>query len=144
MSIGKNSIARAATAKAAAPQKKQQVKSAVFMSVEINSVELLKDSDIGDISKLTASIKKHGVVVPVVVAVTEDKFWLVDGARRLAAAKELGETQLPAMAVTVQNKREALSLAKELQPLCAKAGSIHEEKFKAIEKVNSDMPYYLL
>lgn len=151
MSVGKSSIARAASVKAAAPAKTDENTTA-FMTVQTEKIESLTNTAIGDITKLLKSVKERGILVPVLLAATPDgKFWLIDGARRLEAAKKLNKKQLSAVVVSVQNKREAASLAKQLQSLtpkakdiAPKAEDIHEEKFKAIEKTSSDMPYYLL
>ena len=144
MSVGKNSIARAAGVKASAPAKTKET-TTVFMTVQTALIENLRNTDIGDIDKLLKSVKARGVLSPLLLAATPDgRFWLLDGSRRLAVAKELGEKQLPAVVVTVENKREASALAKELQSLTTKNDDIHEEKFKAITRTNHDMPYYLL
>ena len=151
MSVGKSSIARAASVKTAALAKKEENGTA-FMTVQTEKIESLTSAAIGDITKLLKSVKEHGILVPVLLATTPDgKLWLLDGARRLEAAKQLDKKQLSAVVVKTETKREATSLAKQLRSLtpkaeesAPKADDIHEEKFKAIKKTNNDMPYYLL
>lgn len=66
--------------------------------------------DAGALSELVASIKKHGVMQPVVVRPKEDTFELVAGERRLRAAQQLGLSVIPAI-IKESNDGESLQLA---------------------------------
>lgn len=56
-------------------------------------------SDVGDLEDLAGSIRQHGVMQPISVALseTEGRFTLVVGQRRLAAAKLAGLDRIPAI-----------------------------------------------
>jgi hypothetical protein len=49
-------------------------------------------SDLGDVRTLAASIRKHGMIQPVLLA---PDFQVIDGARRVVAAQKLGWTTVP-------------------------------------------------
>lgn len=146
MSIGKNSIARAATVKAAQTTKTEKgLDIPSFTSVSADRIEVLENSDIGDINSLKISVSRHGILVPLLIGATSSgKLWLIDGKRRLEAAKQLGITQIPAMVVAVENKSAAVRLKKEVVAATDKYDNIREEKFRIIDADRGDMPYYLL
>lgn len=151
MSIGKNSIARAVSSTAAV--KTQNTKSAVgsiasFPIDKIGALSVAKEPD--DIESIKKSIEKRGILCPVLVAVTaKGEAWLVDGYRRIAAARELGITQINAIVVNVENKRDANNIYNELlktKPIIKEAvnDDIHEEKFSVLCVKDHDLPTYLL
>ena len=146
MSIGKSSIARAASA--TATQTKTTTSQNVMASFSIDKIGLLSiASTPDDVDGLKSSIAKRGVISPVVVAVTtKGDVWLVDGYRRLFAAKELNISTLNATVISVDTKREANNLYSELcktKPI-AKNDNIHEEKFHVLCVKDHDLPSYLL
>lgn len=49
-------------------------------------------NDLGPLEKLTASVEKHGIRIPVLVA---PDFLVIDGARRIVAAQSLGHEAVP-------------------------------------------------
>ena len=53
--------------------------------------------EIGDVVELTASIKAHGILEPLVVAPNGDGYTLIAGHRRLAAAQAAQLAQVPAL-----------------------------------------------
>lgn len=79
----------------------------------VSETERIKELDLGDIEanpnqprehfsdehlgELAASIKKHGVLQPVVVRRAGDRYQLVVGERRLRASKLAGRTTIPAI-----------------------------------------------
>lgn len=146
MSIGKSSIARAASVKAPAQQNTEKVIIAPsFTSVLAEKIELLSEGNAGDIASLKKSIERRGILSPLLIGATASgKLWLIDGARRLAAALELGISDVPAMVVSVENKAAAARLQKEIGGTKAVTYNIHEEKFRLLEENRRDMPYYLL
>ena len=48
------------------------------------------------LDELTASVRRHGVLQPILVRPNGDRFVLIAGARRLRAAKLAGCTTIPA------------------------------------------------
>ncbi len=144
MSIGKSSIARAVNVTKDTPaQAKKDNKNLIVQKFGIDEIGLLTDDTA---LALVASVKKHGLLCPVLVAITEkgDK-WLVDGYKRLAAAKELGLEAVDAVVVNVVNKNDVNRLYKELTALKPQANdNIREEKFKVLAVKDHDLPAYLL
>lgn len=59
--------------------------------------------DIGDISELTASIKDHGVLSPIIVRPTNGLYEIIAGSRRTAAAKAAGLKTVPAIVKHLDN-----------------------------------------
>ncbi len=148
MSIGKSSIARAVNATTA--NKNQNTNSSVccvtsFLLDNIGLLSIAKTPD--DITDIKQSISKRGVLCPILVAVTsKGDAWLIDGYRRLAAAKELQITQINATVINVENKRDANCIYTELNKLkqTVKQDDIHEEKFRVLHVKDHDLPAYLL
>ena len=149
MSIGKHSIARAASA--TATKKVVATNNNVVTNFTIDSIGVLtiaKTPD--DINTIKSSIEKRGLLCPVLVAVTpKGDLWLVDGYRRYYAAKELGISQLSASVINVENKSEANRVYTELlktKPVVENVVStnIHEEKFRVLCVKDHDLPTYLL
>ena len=71
----------------------------------------------GDLNDLTASIKEHGILQPLVVSVRDDgQYELIAGERRLRAAKQVGLRKVPIVtrSVTDQEKLE-LALIENVQ-----------------------------
>jgi ParB family transcriptional regulator, chromosome partitioning protein len=56
-------------------------------------------TDLGDLTELAASIRARGLLQPLVVTPAGDKFLVLDGHRRLAAARLAGVAALPCLAV---------------------------------------------
>ena len=73
--------------------------------------------DIGDISELTDSIKKNGIMQNLTVIPKEDQFgdqyWVLIGNRRYEAAKAAGVTKLPCKVVNDLSKAEQLGIMLE-------------------------------
>lgn len=61
-----------------------------------------------ELDKLSGSIDLEGVLVPIVVYSSGDKFVLVDGERRFRCARDLGHTHIPALITTERSDREVL------------------------------------
>ncbi len=148
MSIGKSSIARAVNA---VPTTKTQntttdiCRMANFLIDNIGILSIAKTPD--DIDTLKRSIEKRGVLCPVLVAATaKGDTWLIDGYRRLSAARELGISQINAVVINVDTKTQANNLYNELlkTKLVEKTEDIHEEKFRLLAVKDHDLPTYLL
>ena len=68
--------------------------------------------EVGDVSELTASIREHGILEPLVVRPTQDgNYEVIIGSRRLASAKEIG---LPVVPVVVQRISDADAIVRSL------------------------------
>ncbi len=144
MSIGKSSIARAVNVTNATPaQAKKENNNLIIQKFNIDEIGLLRDTAS---STLADSVKKHGVLCPVLVAITAkgDK-WLLDGYKRIAAAKELKIESVDTVVINVASKNEANRLYKELISLKPQiTDDIHEEKFRVLAVKDHDLPAYLL
>jgi len=70
-------------------------------SKETNIVELVKD--------LAESIKKNGIMQPLIVRKKGDKFELIDGHRRALAAKSIGLETVPALIIEADDKKAQLT-----------------------------------
>lgn len=66
--------------------------------------------------QLSASIREHGVITPVLVVEDEEGFVLIAGERRLRAARQAGLTRIPAVIRTANDQdRLALALVENIQ-----------------------------
>jgi hypothetical protein len=60
--------------------------------------------DDGALAELTASLGEHGLVQPIVVRARGDRYQLIAGQRRLAAARRLGWAKLPVRVLDVDDR----------------------------------------
>ncbi len=151
MSIGSASIRRATGAMSKTDKKSE--KPAFSAASVLADVELEKlPAEVGQASEeLIKSVKKFGVLRPVLLLDEGGKFKLICGKARVAAARSAGLQQIKAVIITLEGTG-ASSAKRDLCNLCKKAAaeeeiavsSIHEEKFNAIRSVGSDLPDYLL
>ena len=151
MSIGSASIRRATGAMSKTDKKSE--KPAFSAASVLADVELEKlPAEVGQASEeLIKSVKKFGVLRPVLLLDEGGKFKLIGGNARVAAARSAGLQQIKAVIITLEGTG-ASSAKRDLCNLCKKAAaeeeiavsSIHEEKFNAIRSVGSDLPDYLL
>jgi len=66
--------------------------------------------------ELTASIKEHGVLQPIVLVVNKDGYMIVAGERRFRASKRAGLDKIPALVRTLSDQHKLeLSLIENLQ-----------------------------
>jgi ParB family chromosome partitioning protein len=69
-----------------------------------------------DLAELADSIREHGLVQPIVVRSRGDRYQLIAGQRRLAAAKRLGWQQVPARVLDVEDRQMAeIAIVENLQ-----------------------------
>ncbi len=95
-----------------------------FVEVDIDEVTL-RDSireDIGDLSMLTASVSKLGLLTPILI---DRNNTVITGARRIAACRAAGIRQIPAIRLdTDYNSMAALDIQVDMnlcrQPLTGK------------------------
>ncbi|MEC9488733.1 MAG: ParB/RepB/Spo0J family partition protein [Halanaerobium sp.] len=78
--------------------------------IEPNPYQPRKEFDEDSLSELTASIKKHGVIQPVLVRKKEDSFQLIAGERRWRASQAAGREMIPAM-VLEADERKVMEIA---------------------------------
>jgi ParB family chromosome partitioning protein len=78
--------------------------------IEHNPYQPRKNFDDDELKSLSASIKNHGVLQPLVVRPVGDKFQLVAGERRLRAARTAGLEAVPVRLVNF-NDQEVLEAA---------------------------------
>lgn len=147
MSIGKNSIARAAQTAHHTPDN-GFVPAALphpIMTLDPNEILLLPDdprSEAVPSAALLRSVQANGVLEPLLLAVLDGKRYLIAGHQRLAAAKALALRTVPALLHPVTDLDAAQRMAAELRPFAVT--TIHEEKWKAVSAIRSDLPPYLL
>ena len=69
-----------------------------------------------DLAELAASLKEHGLVQPIVVRSQGDRYQLIAGQRRLAAARRLGWQQVPVRVLDVDDRQMAeIAIVENLQ-----------------------------
>ncbi|MCY3911733.1 MAG: ParB/RepB/Spo0J family partition protein [Chloroflexi bacterium] len=88
-------------------------------SIEPNPRQPRRGIGDGELEGLAASIRRHGVLQPVVVSARDDhpgRYYLVAGERRWRAARLAGLREVPATIVTVDDRRQLeLALVENLQ-----------------------------
>jgi len=69
-----------------------------------------------DLAELADSLREHGLVQPIVVRPRGDRYQLIAGQRRLAAARRLGWTSVPARVLEVEDRQMAeIAIVENLQ-----------------------------
>ena len=91
-------------------ERKEMVREFNVKDVVASKFQPRRDFDIKQLKELMASIKEKGVMQPILVRPSGDKYELVAGERRWRAAKELGWKKIPAM-LREASDTEALELA---------------------------------
>ena len=152
MSIGKNSIARAAGSKTTAP--KQAVTAPVVATTEHISVATAAVTAFASAaptaadkapSTLLNSVRRRGILEPLLlVRVPDGTLYILEGYRRLDAAKALGLDTVPAVVVAADSENDALRLFDEVQGTRRATADVREGKFRAAAMTASDLPTYLL
>jgi ParB family transcriptional regulator, chromosome partitioning protein len=90
-----------------------ELSASVAEEVKISSIHEPKfdlRADRGDVRELAISIDQHGLLHPILVRPDEDKFELIAGSRRLAAARLLGWRKIPCQIIELDD-REAFEIA---------------------------------
>ena len=153
MSIGKNSIARAAgTTKPAAPKKAATapvVAATEHITVAPAAVNTFPSAAPTAADKapatLLTSVRRRGILEPVLLArVPDGTLYLLLGYRRLDAAKTLGMDTVPAVVVAAESEKEALRLFDEMQDTRRATADVREGKFRAAAMTSQELPTYLL
>ena len=139
MPVGKGSIKRAT--ETVAENTEKPVNTIENNIVEIGIADLkFKKCEAG--KELTESIKKYGMILPVVAVKDGEILKVADGAKRLSACKELGVSAVKVIIVSGSTVKEiTAALQKSVKPV----ENIHEEKFNVIKQMSEEkLPFYLL
>ena len=86
-----------------------------ILSIPINKIEVgshrqRSEGEDEQIQELTASIRRVGVLVPIIVVRKDDRFLLVAGHRRIAAASDAGLSEVPAI-IREDNEAQAAEVS---------------------------------
>lgn len=154
MPIGSASIRRATGAMNKTEKKSEKVAFAVQTALADVAVEKISGVLPQASDALIKSVKKYGVMEPVSLLAEGEKFRIVSGACRIAAAKACGLEQVKAVVITLEGtgvtaaKKDLTAVYKvaveEIAVAASESDSIHEEKFKAARSIGNDLPDYLL
>lgn len=154
MPIGSASIRRATGAMNKTEKKSEKVAFAVQTALADVAVEKISGVLPQASDALIKSVKKYGVMEPVSLLAEGEKFRIVSGACRIAAAKACGLEQVKAVVITLEGtgvtaaKKDLMAIYKlaveEIAVAASESDSIHEEKFKAARSIGNDLPDYLL
>lgn len=100
---------------------------------------------------LVESIKNRGLILPIVVVKDGDRLKVVDGTKRLNAARELGLTTIKVVAIDGDAKKIKAELKKfgkterNASDCAPCSANLREVKFDAIKRLgDEEMPIYLL
>lgn len=77
-------------------------------SIDPNDRNPRLDFPQAELERLMDSIDQEGVLVPIVVYQSDDRYVLVDGERRFRSARDLGLTKIPALVTAERSEREVL------------------------------------
>jgi len=99
-------------------QGKESAESRLFAEINITDIRVnpfqpRKHFDPAGIEDLKNSIKKHGILQPIVVRKIQDGYELVSGERRLRASTEAELKKIPAYVLTVKSDAQMLVYAME-------------------------------
>lgn len=93
-----------------------QVEEIKIMDIDPNPNQPRKSFNDDKLEELTESIKMHGVVQPIIVKQTDDRYMIVAGERRWRAARAAGLLTIPAISMNLSDKQIAeISLIENLQ-----------------------------
>ena len=146
MSIGKNSLARAAAAagtKPAATVETAPAVSAGYCEIDPSAVRLAKgDKRVSVSEAFIASVAKQGVLEPLLLAQCDEQLLLLSGSRRLAAAKAAGLATVPAV-MREMTVAQATAIRRELKRFAAPEEN-NAPSASSATAVGQDMPSWLL
>ena len=102
--------------KKTASEKKGPVTEADILDIDVNKAQPRKDFDKDELAELAESIKSHGMIQPIVVKKTEDRYLIIAGERRFRAAMAAGLKKVPITVKEVDDKEVLeLSLIENIQ-----------------------------
>ena len=141
MPVGKGSLKRVGLEK----------KSEIITLTPNNVVEILVDGvvckTVTDNKKTEESVKKYGVILPIIVEETAEGLKVIDGTKRVCALKTLGVKTVKAVVISDGKgiSAELKKFEKQVKTSEKKEKSIHEEKFDMVKRLGEEeMPVYLL
>lgn len=157
MSIGKDSVKRAAATKKTAKHAEKKAETTI---AEVAVADISYRSGKA-CPALAESIKENGVILPVILVKDGESLKVVDGAKRLNALKELGVTSVKAVILDDDAKKVKAELKKcgraaDCATECSgkpvekavgtqSATDVKEEKFNLVKRLDEDdFPVYLL
>lgn len=157
MSIGKDSVKRAAATKKTAKHAEKKTETTI---AEVAVADISYRSGKA-CPALAESIKGNGVILPVILVKDGESLKVVDGAKRLNALKELGVTSVKAVILGDNAKKVKAELKKcgraaDCATECSgktvekavgtqSAVDVKEEKFNLVKRLDEDdFPVYLL
>lgn len=165
MSIGKDSVKRAAATKKTAKHAEKKAETTI---AEVAVADISYRSGKA-CPALAESIKGNGVILPVILVKDGESLKVVDGAKRLNALKELGVTSVKAVILGDDAKKVKAELkkcgraadcatecsGKPVEKIAGKsvekavgtqsATDVKEEKFNLVKRLDEDdFPVYLL
>lgn len=165
MSIGKDSVKRAAATKKTAKHAEKKAETTI---AEVAVADISYRSGKA-CPALAESIKENGVILPVILVKDGESLKVVDGAKRLNALKELGVTSVKAVILGDDAKKVKAELkkcgraadcatecsGKHVEKTAGKsvekavgtqsATDVKEEKFNLVKRLDEDdFPVYLL
>lgn len=145
MSIGKNSLARAAAATGSRAAAETAKNPATLREVACEAILPLKGKKVSAAvsDELLASVKKNGIIQPLLLAQTgPDELRVLDGAARLCAAREAGLKTVSAVIIEM-TAAEATAARKELVRFAA-APQAAPVATTEVTAVGQAMPDWLL
>jgi len=128
------------------------VKEIALEEIIVNPFQPRKQFDAESIAELSESIKRHGLLQPVVVIRSNDKFMLIAGERRLRATKLAGIEKIKAIVADIDKERirelalieniqrenlNSIELAISLKELIEEHDLTHEELSDIVKKSRS-------
>ncbi|MFH0891894.1 MAG: ParB/RepB/Spo0J family partition protein [Candidatus Falkowbacteria bacterium] len=79
--------------------------------IEVNPLQPRRQFTDVNLDELVESIKKHGVIQPLVVSQSGDRYELIAGERRLRASKKAGLKDVPVIVREVKDEQQKLEVA---------------------------------
>lgn len=110
---------------------------------KLKSMEASQGTQIPVPGSLEASISKYGFLEPVLAwNKGEETFLVLDGNKRVQAAKNLGIQMLPVLIAEGLDDAQAWDIYQELHRYCAAAEN--REDYEVVSSISTDIPVYLL
>lgn len=162
MPVGKGSLKRVAEDKAKTEILKLNSNNVVEIDLSGVTAKRVTGND-----QMVESVKKYGVILPIIVAEKDGGLVVIDGAKRVSALKKLGVKTVKAVVIADEKQVEKelkrfekpekvvekiveKVVVKEVVRTSSpkvkrvKKDDIHEQKFNVIKQLGEDMPVYLL
>lgn len=156
MAVGKGSILRASNAgikQEPAGEAEELSAGAGYLhsagaviKVPVGSLQIMDESEdtrAEVISVLEESIRKYGLLEPLLVwNKGEEKFPVLDGNKRIEAARNIGLDMLPVLTADGIEEAQAWEIYRELHRYSVEKEAIRD--YEVVSSIRSDIPVYLL